>query len=402
MIPPPAPPAATAPRRRAVNVAMIPSVSGGLGHVTRTVKLARALQQADASLRISYVLDEVDLRPLNLEAVERTGYPVHILPNPVRHEREAKIRAVLGETDVVIEDTNRRLIAHRRYLPRLRAWVSIPMLPLWDELFMDWPLLEHVDRILYAYPAVMPIPEELDRFRDKVTVTGPILDTADVPGRAVGRRRLRLPADARYIIYAPRGFPFGRWFGRRVLTGVVGGFMRLRREQPDLHLVLSAVTDVGAIQPPGLPPLDEIEGITLQGVVSPQEAWECLAGADLAVVEGTSTLFDAAVLRTPVLMVPGLIYECALEGTWVDQNGAGVVMRPGEVTPLSMARAFRAALEPAGGATRAARLHQLVGTGGRDQAVAAVLEVIAQNVSAQDVSAQKGMARQGIAREVPA
>ncbi|MDQ3700514.1 MAG: hypothetical protein M3442_06285, partial [Chloroflexota bacterium] len=121
----PAKPVAAARRRRTVNVAMIPSVSGGLGHVTRTVKLARALQQADASLRISYVLDEVALRPLNLEAVERTGFPVHILPNPVRHEREAKIRAVLGETDVVIEDTNRRLIAHRPYLPRLRAWISI-------------------------------------------------------------------------------------------------------------------------------------------------------------------------------------------------------------------------------------------------------------------------------------
>ncbi|MDQ3702923.1 MAG: hypothetical protein M3442_18665, partial [Chloroflexota bacterium] len=199
---------------------------------------------------------------------------------------------------------------------------------------------------------------------------------------AAGRRRLRLPPDSRYIIYAPRGFPFGRWFGRRVLSGVVGGFMRLRQEQPDLHLVLSAVSDVAAVQPPGFPPLDQIDGVTLQGVVTPEQAWECLAGADLAVVEGTSTLFDAAVLRTPVLMVPGPIYECALEGTWVNENGAGVVMRPGEVTPLSMARTFRAALEPAGAAKRASLLHELVGTGGRDHAVAAVLEVIAHKVPA--------------------
>jgi hypothetical protein len=173
-----------------LHVAFVPSVSGGLGHVTRTLKLARALERADPRLRITYVLDELNLRPINVDAVARTGYPYRIVPNPVRHERDERIRAVLGDVDLVIEDTNRRLIAHRRILPRLKAWISIPMLPIWDELFMDWPLLEQVDHILYPYPPVMPPPDELSPFLSKLTVTGPILDPEEMPDRAEARRRL--------------------------------------------------------------------------------------------------------------------------------------------------------------------------------------------------------------------
>ena len=370
-----------APRGRAINLVFIPSVSGGLGHVTRTVKLARALERADPSLRISYVLDELRLRPFNVEAVRRTGYPVRILPNPIRHERDVKIRDVLGEADVVVEDTNPRLIAYRRILPRLKAWISIPMLPLWDELFMNWALFEHVDHILYTYPPVMPVPEELEPFRDKLTVTGPILDPR-VPDRAAGRRRLGLADDERYVLYSPRGFPFGRWFGRRVLNGLVGAFIRLRQERPGLRLVLSAVSDAAAIQHPRLPPLDRIDGGIVQGLVSPEVAWDCLAGADLAIVEGTSTLFDAAVARTPVVMVPGMIYETAMEGGWVKEHDAGVVLWIEEVTRPRMLRAMRAALEPAAAATRTTRLHELVGTGGRDRAVETVLRIVDEKVRA--------------------
>ncbi len=87
---------------RPLNVVFIPFVAGGLGHVGRTLKLARALERADPALRISYVLDELRLRPLNLEVVRQTGYPVRLLPDPARHERDEKIRAVLGDADVVI------------------------------------------------------------------------------------------------------------------------------------------------------------------------------------------------------------------------------------------------------------------------------------------------------------
>ncbi len=368
------------PRRaspgEALNVVFIPSVSGGLGHVTRTLKLARALERADPTLRVSYVLDGLSLRPFNVEAIARTGYPYKILPNPVRHERDEKIREILGEADVVIEDTNRRLIAHRLILPRLKVWISIPMLPIWDELFMDWPLLAQVDHILYPYPSLMPPPDELSPFREKLTVTGPILDPEEMPTRIDARRRLRLPEGRRYITYAPRGFPFGAWFGRRVLTGVVGGFMRLREKQPDLRLILTAVPDLSEVQPTRLPPLHSIDGIKIRGTVSPETARDYVAAADLVVLEGTSTLFDAAVAETPVIMVPGPIYETWLEGGWVDEADAGIVMRPEEVTQVSMARSMRKTLDPTIGAARAGRLRGLIGDGGRDAAVEAILAVI--------------------------
>jgi len=360
----------------AINVMVIPSVSGGLGHVTRTLKLARGLERADRSLRIIYGLDEVGLRPINREAVARSGFPLRIIPNPVRHERDARIREVMGDIDVVIEDTNRRLIAHRSLLPRLRAWISLPMLPLWDDLHMDWPLLEHVDHILYTYPAVMPVPEELERFRDRLTVTGPILDPLEMPSKEEARRHLGLDPEARYIVYAPRGFPFGEWFGRRVLSGVVGGYRRLTPKQPDLRLLLTAVPDRGAIQPPRLPPLDTIDGVTVWGTLAPERSRDSIAAADLVIVEGTTTLFDAATAGTPVLMVPGLIYETFLEGTLVDEYGAGIVMRPGEVTARSMAVKMRDALDPDRSRQRADRLRALVGEGGRDAAVAAIGRVI--------------------------
>lgn len=360
-----------------LNVVFIPSVSGGLGHVTRTLKLARALERADPRLRISYVLDELNLRPFNVEAVARTGYPYRTLPNPVRHERDETIRAVLGDADVIIEDTNRRLIAHRRILPRLKTWISIPMLPIWDELFMDWPLLEQADHVLYPYPSIMPPPEELTPFLAKLTVTGPILDPEEMPDRVEARTRLGLDPDLRYVTYAPRGFPFGEWFGRRVLTGVVGGVLRLRRGQPNLRLLLTAIPDVAAVQPPRLPPLAAIEGVTLRGTVSPETARDYVAAADLVVLEGTSTLFDAAVARTPIVMVPGPIYETWLEGGWIAEADAGIVMRPGEVTPVTMARAMRRALAPSAVDGRTARLHDLVGENGRDVAVAAIRRVIA-------------------------
>ncbi|MBA3416600.1 MAG: hypothetical protein H0U10_15380 [Chloroflexia bacterium] len=368
--------------RGPVNLVFIPSVSGGLGHVGRTLKLARALERADPTLRISYVLDELALRPFNVEAVTLAGYPCRILPNPVRHERDATVRAVLGDADVVVEDTNRRLLAHRRILPRLKAWISIPMLPLWDELHLDLPLLEHADHLLYAYPAAMPPPSELDPLRHMLTVTGPIFDADQMPDRAEARRRLGLDPAVRFVTYAPRGFPFGEWFGRRVLGGVVGGVRRLRGAMPELRLVLTALPDVAAVQPPRLPPLATIDGVQIVGTVSPETARDYVAAADAVVLEGTTTLFDAAIAATPVVMVPGPIYETALEGTWVDDNDAGIVLRPEEVTPRTMERALAAALDPIVGRARAERLRTLVGTDGRDLAVETILRIIDLQVRA--------------------
>lgn len=360
-----------------LNVVMLPSVSGGMGHVTRSLNLARALERADPTLRISYVLDELNIRPINIDAVAQTGYPYRLLPNPVRHERDGCVRDVLGDADVVIDDTNRRIIPYRPLLPRLKTWISVPMPPLWDELFMDWPLLAHVDHILYTYPPIMPPPEELDRFRDKLTVTGPILED-HMPTRCDARRQLGIDPNETFITYAPRGFPFGPWFGRRVLNGVVGGFIRLRKERPGLCLRLLAVPDPAAVQPRGVPPLTEIEGVEVIGVVSPETARAYTAAADLTVVEATTSLFDAARARTPIIMVPGLIYETWLEGTWVNESDAGVVMRPEEVTHASMLRGMRSALDPIAATARTERLADLVGSGGSDRAAATVLQVIAE------------------------
>jgi UDP:flavonoid glycosyltransferase YjiC (YdhE family) len=156
--------------------------------------------------------------------------------------------------------------------------------------------------------------------------------------------------------------------------------MRLRRQRPDLRLVLTAVPDVAAVQPPRLPGLDQIDGVEIIGTVSPETARDYVAAADAVVVEGTSTLFEAAIARTPVVMVPGLIHETALEGTWVNEGGAGIVLRPEHVTHRTMAGALRAALHPVEGRERSQRLSEFVGNGGRDLAVSTILGVIAELV----------------------
>ncbi len=75
------------------------------------------------------------------------------------------------------------------------------MSPFRDELFMDWPLLEHADHIIWTYLPIMPVLDELEPFRHKLTVTGPILDD-DMPTRANARRRLGLSDAGQYITYA--------------------------------------------------------------------------------------------------------------------------------------------------------------------------------------------------------
>ena len=362
-----------------LRIAFVPSVSGGLGHVTRLARLARALKVALPTASMVFVLPELRLRPVNVEAVKGLGHPVRLLPNPVRHERDKVVTSVLGDVDVVIEDTERRLIAYRAILPRARVWISIPMLPLWDELFLDWTLLEHADHILYTYPDVMPIPAELERFTGKITVTGPFVESGEFPSRASARRRLRLGSDDALITYAPRGFPFGRWFGTRVLNAVVGGFMRVKATRGETSLVLTGVPDVGVVQPPRLPPLSSIEGVQVTGMLPRRELGVYLAAADISVVEGTSGLFDAAMAGTPVIMVPGPIYETTVEADWVAEHDAGIVLRPDEISRSRMARSMADILEDGTRAgARAERLRALVGAGGEQTAVKVIIDHIAR------------------------
>lgn len=368
---------------RGLNVVFIPSVSGGLGHLTRATMLARALAAADPSLHISFALSAFRLRHFNVKVARGSGFPVRVVPDPSRQRRDRQIGRALGEADVIIEDTERRMIGYRRILPRLRAWISVPMLPLWDELFMEWPFLAQVDHILWAYPEIMPPPGELSVFSDKLTVTGPIVDAGAMPSREAARKRLRIKPDERLITYAPRGFPSGEAWGRRVLGGVVHAVLRLRETDPRLRLVLTAAPDLDWIQSDDLPPLDRTEGITVKGIVPADEARTWTAAADVAVVEGTSALFDAAVACTPVLMVPGPIYETWLEGMWLHRKRAGVVEWIERVTPERMTERLREALEPEPAAERVRRLRRIVGSDGPGRAVEAILDVIDAKVGAK-------------------
>ncbi len=63
-----------------MNVVMVPSASGGIGHISRTATLARALRRLDPTVHIEYVLDAERLRPFNIDATMRMGYRPRLLP----------------------------------------------------------------------------------------------------------------------------------------------------------------------------------------------------------------------------------------------------------------------------------------------------------------------------------
>jgi hypothetical protein len=229
-----------------MNVVMLPSVSGGIGHISRTSALARALVRVDPTVHVEYVLDADRLRPFNIEATIRMGFRPRLMPPRTRESRDAIVRACFGEADVIVDDASRYLTPLRQVVPRA-AWVSIPMHPIGDELFMDWPNLAQTDAVIWAYAPLVGLPEELGVVADKVVQTGPFLEVANVPDKAAARAALRVGADERLVVYAPRGYPFGREFGHRVLAGVYGAVEALRAgRHPRLRLVLLAVSDPAA------------------------------------------------------------------------------------------------------------------------------------------------------------
>ena len=226
-----------------MNVVMLPSVAGGIGHISRTAALARALKRLDPTVHVEYVLDADRLRPFNIDATMRMGFRPRLMPPRTRESRDAIVRACLGDADVIVDDVARYLLPLRLAVPRA-AWVSIAMHPIGDELFMDWPLMAQMDAIVWAYPPLVGLPPELGVVADKVVQTGPFLDIEEVPDKPAARERLGLGADGPVVLYAPRGFPFGKEFGHRMLAGVYGAAEALRRGRyPGLRLVLLAVAD---------------------------------------------------------------------------------------------------------------------------------------------------------------
>ena len=321
-----------------MNVVMIPSVAGGIGHISRTATLARMLQRLDPAVNVEYLLDTERLRPFNIDAANRTGYRVNLLPPRPREAREAIVRHFLRHTDVIVDDTVRYLVPLRQSVPRA-AWISIPLYPIGDELYMDWPFLNHTDGIIWAYPSVIDFPPELEIHGTKVLRTGPFFELDDVPGRDAARARLGFASDEQIVVYAPRGMPFGREFGERVLAAVFGAVEALRQEHW-LRLVLLAVGNRAELCVPGLP-TELPEWVSVVGVVPPAESLIYLGAADIAVAEGTSTAHEAAALGIPLLMIPGPIRETWLLGTRLEEHHAAQTLWIERVTSTSVGSIFK-------------------------------------------------------------
>ena len=312
---------------------MIPSASGGIGHISRTATLARALRRLDPLVEVVYVLDTDRLRPFNIDATMQMGFRPRLLPPRHRDSRDSIARACLGDVDVIVDDCTRYLLPLRQAVP-MAAWVSIPMHPLGDELFLDWPLMKQMDAIIWAYMSLVDMPAEMEVVRDLIQVTGPFLDTDTVPSRTAARAKTGL-TEGRSVVYAPRGFPFGREFGHRVLAGAFGAVAALRQTTcPDLRLVLLAVKDQAAELSgiAGLPnPLPD--WVLVHGILPQAEALSQMRAADIVVAEGTSTMHEAASLGTPLVLVPGPIQETLLLARALGRHDAARVVEIERVGP---------------------------------------------------------------------
>lgn len=366
-----------------VKVIMIPCVEGGIGHVSRTATLARALKRADPSVEIEYVLDTCRLRPQNVDMTMRMGYRPRLLPPISRANRAAVTQACLGDADVIVDDTARYLFPLRAGVPRA-AWVSIPIPPVGDELFGDWPLMKGMDAIIWAYAPLVALPEELSLVEDLIVKTGPFLDLASVPGRDEARAGLGAEPGSPMILYAVRNFPFTREFGTRVLRGVFGAAAALRGStHPGLRLHLIAVHDAAELR--GILGLESFpDWVRIEGVVPQAEALRHISAADIVIGEGTSTMHEAAALGTPMVLLPGPISETLLLAEALGRNGAAPVFLPDAITPEGVTGAFRTLLDNISARqAMTARARSLVtGGGGVDAAARLVLEIGARRRTA--------------------
>ena len=83
---------------------MIPSASGGIGHISRTATLARALRRLDPAVAVELLLDTERLRPFNIDAARRMGFTPRLLPPCTCDTRDAIARACLDGADIVVDD----------------------------------------------------------------------------------------------------------------------------------------------------------------------------------------------------------------------------------------------------------------------------------------------------------
>ncbi|MDB5819344.1 MAG: hypothetical protein JWQ11_2984 [Rhizobacter sp.] len=367
----------SAVRPRPLQIVMLPSVSGGIGHVSRCGALARALRRLDSTIDIEFVLDMDRLRWFNVEATERMGFRPRLMPVRTRENRNAVVRSSLGEPDLVVDDVSRHLLPYRSMIPQ-SGWVTIAMHPIGDELFHDWPHMAQMDAVFWPYIPLIGIPAELEIVKDKVIPTGPFLETDDVPDKAAAKASLGIAPTEKTVVFAPRGFPFGREFGHRVLGSIYGAVERIRQTvDATLTLTLIAVTNPADLQGvPGVPSTLP-DWVRVRGVVSAAESLAFTRSAELVIAEGTSTMHEAAALRTPLLMVPGPIQETWLLGTRLGEQKAAHLVWIEAVTADRFTSVIESVMTDRD-ATQAMtqRAYSLVtGGGGVKAAAAAVLEL---------------------------
>ena len=367
----------TAVRARPLQIVMLPSVSGGIGHVSRCGALARALLRLDPTMEIEFVLDLDRIRWFNIEATERMGFRPRLMPPRTRENRNAVVRSSFGEPDLIVDDVSRHLLPYRQIVPQA-GWVTIAMHPIGDELFHDWPHMAQMDAVFWPYIPLVGLPPELEIVRDKIVQTGPFLETDDVPDRAAARAALGMAPSENTVVFAPRGFPFGRDFGHRVLGSIYGAVERARQTvDPTLTLTLIAVPSPAELQGvPGLPPRLP-DWVRVRGVVTPAESLMYTRAARLVVAEGTSTMHEAAALGTPLLLVPGPIQETWLLGTRLGEQRAAHLVWIESVDADRFSKVVESVLlDEEGTRAMTQRAHALVtGGGGVQAAAAAVLEL---------------------------
>ena len=324
--------------------------------------------------------DAERLRPFNIDAALGLGYRPRLLPPRTPESRGPIVRACFGDADVIVDDVVRYLVPLRRHVPRA-AWISIAMHPLHDELFMEWPLLAQTDAIIWAYPPAMGLPAELEIVADKIVQTGPFLDLDDVPARPEARAKLGYGPDDPVVVYAPRGFPFGKEFGHKMLGAIYGAIEALRRDrQPRLRLVLMAVSDPAELRnvegmPAVLPPW-----VTVLGIQSQADAMLHQRAADILVAEGTSTIHEGAGLGTPMVVVPGPIPEILLLAEAMHKREAAHVIKIKKMAGSVLEETFATILgNPDRRQAMTGRAAAMVaGGGGVDAAARLVLDVTAR------------------------
>ena len=352
-------------------VVMAPSCSGGIGHISRCSALAKALVQLDPTVQIEMVLDAERLRPFNIEATIQMGFRPRLFAARTRESRDGIVRACFSDADIIVDDVARYLLPYRQLVPHA-AWVSILMHPVGDELFLDWPFMAQMDGLIWPYAPLMEMPKELSMVEDKVLQTGPFLHTAHVPDQAACRVQLGRTPSSEFVLYASRGFPFGREFGHRVLSSIYNAVATLRAtSRPGLELVVLAVQDPSELLGISEIPSKLPEWVHVQGVVTPAQSLIYTKAASVVIAEGTSTMHEAAALCTPLLLVPGPIQEATLLAQCLARAKAGDLVDIDDMTAQSVATVFQSIL--AGGAARSdmmSRAHDLVTSGGGVMAAA--------------------------------